>query len=179
MQGTGNKPPITVPAKGAYMAIDMERTCQYYGIESKRPSKFPLLTVKPQRLLCVIAEKEPSKLKESVEQLYAAYWQDDKDVTDVAILSQYLSSVLGDDKVKSFLGEINSQAVKDKLSANTKDAMDLGCFGAPWIAVKKAGDDSPFTKQDCYFGTDRFPMIAQNLNKPWLGPFPEQAKSRM
>jgi hypothetical protein len=46
-------------------------------------------------------------------------------------------------------------------------------FGAPTIVVH--------TKEgpELFFGSDRFPLIAQLLKEVWKGPFPEQKNSKL
>ena len=45
MKATGNKPPISVPAKGAYMGSDIQRWCNLYDVEVQPNPHFPVLTV--------------------------------------------------------------------------------------------------------------------------------------
>lgn len=50
---------------------------------------------------------------------------------------------------------------KDKLSSNTKEALDQGAFGAPWMWVTNAeGVCEPF------FGSDRFHFMWEFLGLP-------------
>lgn len=42
----GNKPPWTLPAKGAYSKFDSERACKYFGVpQIKTPDFFPILSI--------------------------------------------------------------------------------------------------------------------------------------
>jgi glutathione S-transferase kappa 1 len=51
---------------------------------------------------------------------------------------------------------------KDKLTANTKEALDLGAFGAPWMMVTNGqGVTEPF------FGSDRWHFIWEFLGLPY------------
>ena len=63
---------------------------------------------------------------------------------------------------------------KDKLTANTKEALDQGAFGAPWMWVTNGmGVSEPF------FGSDRFHFMWEFLGLPWqdLAILPKGAKA--
>lgn len=62
---------------------------------------------------------------------------------------------------------------KDRLTGNTKEALDQGAFGAPWMWVTNAkGVSEPF------FGSDRFHFMWEFLGLPWqdLAILPKGAK---
>ena len=44
--GTGNRPPITVPAKGVWMRQDLSRATKYLDISFQFPDTFPVNTLK-------------------------------------------------------------------------------------------------------------------------------------
>ena len=81
---------------------------------------------------------------------FEAYWGDDKDISQPAMLREICEKV-GVDADK-FLAQIEQQAIKDKLRANTQELIDRGGFGSPTMFV---GVD------DMYFGNDRMPLIRE------------------
>jgi 2-hydroxychromene-2-carboxylate isomerase len=90
--------------------------------------------------------------------VFEAYWGDDKDISQEAVLSDICKRV-GVDPVK-FLAGIGEQAIKDQLKANTDEVMTRGGFGSPTIFVDKT---------DMYFGNDRLPLIREALQRRKTG----------
>ena len=80
--------------------------------------------------------------------MFKAYWTDDKDISQLPVLSE-ICSALEIDAAKLF-ATIEQQSVKDTLRTNTQEAISRGGFGSPTIFV--GGDDM-------YFGNDRMPLI--------------------
>ena len=56
----------------------------------------------------------------------------------------------------------SSPAAKQGLVRNTQAAVDCGAFGAPWIVVDTADGE-----KHCYFGSDRFELIAHRHQLPY------------
>ena len=56
MQGSGNQPPATLPAKATYGMIDLNRSARYYGLEISMPSVFPTNTITCQRFLIAMQQ---------------------------------------------------------------------------------------------------------------------------
>lgn len=57
-------------------------------------------------------------------------------------------------QVDEILAKATEKEWKDRLLANTKDALEKGAFGAPWLWVRNGeGKEEPF------FGSDRFHFI--------------------
>jgi 2-hydroxychromene-2-carboxylate isomerase len=84
--------------------------------------------------------------------VFEAYWGDDKDVSQDAVLSEICTRVGADPQ--KFLAGIGEQAIKDQLKANTEEVVARGGFGSPTIFVDKT---------DIYFGNDRLPLIREAL----------------
>ena len=64
--------------------------------------------------------------------------------------------------VDAILAGATSQAAKDQLTAATKEAVDRGAYGAPWLWVTNdAGVGEPF------FGSDRFHFVYKFLGLPY------------
>jgi len=96
---------------------------------------------------CIVLEPE-GKLVPFARAVFKAYWIDDKDISQPAVLTDICEG-LGIDAA-ALLAAIEQQPVKDQLRANTQEAIDRGSFGSPTIFV--GGDDM-------YFGNDRMPLI--------------------
>lgn len=166
MNGSSNQPPATVPAKGAYMLRDLNRISSATGIPFRFPSKFPLLTIQPMRLLLVLQKHESDKYIQCIEKLYEEYWFHDKNIIEKEVLVESLAPILGSaEKVEKYLEMTGNKEVKDALLANTEKALEYGAFGAPTMVVKTAGSD----KEHLFFGSDRYELMANLLGKPYPG----------
>jgi 2-hydroxychromene-2-carboxylate isomerase len=136
-----------VPAKSAYTKKDQQDWARYLGLQMHyRPSVFPVNSVKAMRA-CIVLEPE-GKLVPFARATFKAYWTDDKDISQVPVLTEICTG-LGIDAEK-LLAAIDQQPVKDTLRTNTQEAIDRGSFGSPTIFV--GGDDM-------YFGNDRMPLV--------------------
>lgn len=149
MQAAGNKPPRTVPAKGRYLEMDIQRWTAAYGIPFKWGSLFPQRTVNALRV-AIVAGKQ-GKFHAVHEPLFKAVWVDDIDVSDEVVLTDIVSNAGMD--ASSVLEEIATDEIKDELRANTEEAVARGIFGAPTFFV---GDEM-------FFGNDRFDFIRAEL----------------
>jgi len=59
MKATGNQPPAVLPARGAYMAKDLARSFVHHHMPPFQfPTRFPLNTIKSQRLLTALSLEE-------------------------------------------------------------------------------------------------------------------------
>jgi len=136
-----------VPSKTAYSKKDQQDWARYLGLPMHyRPSVFPVNSVKAMRA-CIVLEPE-GKLVSFAGAAFKAYWIDDKDISQVPVLTD-ICAELGIDAGK-LLAATDQQPIKDTLRANTQEAIDRGSFGSPTIFV--GGDDM-------YFGNDRMPLI--------------------
>ncbi|WJR76040.1 2-hydroxychromene-2-carboxylate isomerase [Bradyrhizobium sp. NP1] len=134
-----------VPLKQRYMLKDLGDWARSAGLAIKMPpSVFPVNSVKAMRG-CILLGKEMVPFARAV---FEAYWGDDKDISQDAVLAGICEKV-GVDPKKFFDG-IGQQAIKDQLKANTDEVMARGGFGSPTIFVNKT---------DMYFGNDRLPLI--------------------
>ncbi|CBX94758.1 similar to 2-hydroxychromene-2-carboxylate isomerase [Plenodomus lingam JN3] len=150
----GNKPPWTLPAKGAYSSYDSARAKRYFGVPNvQTPSFFPILSLLPQRALGYIKEAHPDKFISVFLSIYAAMWQDGQDVSKPELLFQILHQHFSDAEVDRIMKSAKTAPYKQLLNDKTKEALDRGAFGCPWFIVRNAkGEEEPF------FGSDRRPI---------------------
>jgi 2-hydroxychromene-2-carboxylate isomerase len=142
-----------VPVKQRYAAKDLQDWARSAGLKIKMPpTVFPVNSVKAMRG-CIVLERE-SKLVDFARATFAAYWGDDKDISQDAVLADICAEI-GVDR-ESFFAGIAMPAIKDALKANTDELIHRGGFGSPTIFV--GGDDM-------YFGNDRLPLIAEALRR--------------
>lgn len=148
-KATGNAMPAHVAAKAKYMFDDLARWAEQYGVPFRFSSRFPLNTIKAMRL--VVAVEAEGKAGPLARALFDAMWVDDRDVTDDATL-RAAADAAGVDAAKA-LAAVETPAVKDRLRANTDEAVARGAFGAPAIFV---GDQ-------LFWGNDRLHHVERAL----------------
>lgn len=140
-----------VPVKQHYMRKDLGDWARSAGLRIKMPpSVFPVNSVKAMRGCLLLAPE--GKLVPFARAVFEAYWGDDKDISQDAVLAEICAN-LGIDRDRFFAG-IASQPIKDALKANTEEVMRRGGFGSPTIFVGA---------EDMYFGNDRLPLIREAL----------------
>lgn len=149
MKATGNRPPGTVPAKGAYLGRDLMRWAHRYGIEFRFPSAFPQNTLAALRLALVAQER--GDFEQLHQGLFNGMFVEDRDLSDPAVLGEILTG--SGLEAEDYLAAIEDEAIKDALKANTEEAISRGAFGAPTFFV---GDEM-------FFGNDRFDFIREAL----------------
>lgn len=147
----GNKPPWTLPAKGAYSKFDSARAKRYFGVPGvKVPSFFPILSLLPQRALVYIKEAYPQLYVPVFIYMYHEMWENGVDLSQPELLAKVLTAKLKEEDVKDILEKANTAPYKQRLNDNTKEALDRGAFGCPWFFVRNSkGAEEPF------FGSDR------------------------
>ena len=136
-----------VPAKQAYLRKDLMDWARYEGLDIRfPPSIFPVNSVKAMRACCWL--KPQGLLEPFADAVFRAYWTDDRDIAQDAVLADIATSVGVD--AAAMLAAISTPEIKAQLKANTDEAIGRGAFGSPTIIV--GGDD-------LYFGNDRLPLV--------------------
>lgn len=141
-KASNNIMPAANPLKGQYMFKDLKRLFAYYNEPFRFPSRFPMNSLHAMRCVTALpaADRPAASLK-----LFRAYWGEDRDLTDLAVLSE----LLGADVV----ARASDEGVKAELKETTESAATRGAFGAPTFFVGK----------DMYFGEDRIFLIEHAL----------------
>jgi 2-hydroxychromene-2-carboxylate isomerase len=138
-----------VPAKQAYLRKDLMDWARHDGLTIQfPPSVFPVNSVKAMRACCWL--KDSGRLLPFAEAVFQAYWTDDRDISQDAVLSdiacgQGLEADL-------LLAASGTPEIKAQLKANTDEVIARGGFGSPTVFV--GGDDM-------YFGRDRLPLVRE------------------
>ncbi|MEQ1880610.1 MAG: 2-hydroxychromene-2-carboxylate isomerase [Burkholderiales bacterium] len=144
---TGGVPLPSIPLKGDYHRRDMERTARLHGVPFKLPTKFPIASQSPARVVYWLEPQGLAKQEQAVLALYRAYMVEDKDISSPEV-SADVAATLGHDRQKA-LEAIGDPAMKERLKQETETAIQLGAFGSPHVIV----DGEPF------WGFDRFDQI--------------------
>lgn len=148
--GAPQTPGMSSPEKAAASLKDLERWSKKHQVPFRFPSRFPMNTLSALRvsLLCDELGLSPRAWAEAV---FRAYWVDDRDISDEAVLAELLRG-LGQD-ASAALERSRAPEVKDALRAATEAARARGIFGAPVCAV---GDE-------LFFGKDRLDFVEDAL----------------
>jgi 2-hydroxychromene-2-carboxylate isomerase len=150
-KATGNEMPARVPAKAAYMLKDLERWAHHYGVPFRFSSHFPANTLKAMRL--VVVGEQQGKAHEVVLSTFFAMWAEDQNLEDPAVLLE-VARAAGLDP-EAALAAIETQEVKDRVRANSEEAIARGVFGAPAFFV---GDE-------LFWGNDRLQFVEAALRR--------------
>jgi 2-hydroxychromene-2-carboxylate isomerase len=146
---TGNAMTASIPAKGKYMIADLKRWAEFYGIPLQWPSVFPLKSTPALR--AALAAEELGKLRELSRAFFHTYWVENQDPTQPEKIKE-LAGKLGLPAEK-ILARAEEQEIKDKLRANTAEAIQRGAFGAPTF----------FVGEEMFWGNDRIEMLERYL----------------
>jgi 2-hydroxychromene-2-carboxylate isomerase len=140
-QGLADSPFNLYAAKGRYMWRDLERTCEALGIPFQRPSEFPRNGLLAARVTCCF--DDAPWVGNFVRAVYRANFVVDTDIADPIVISSCIAGAGEDPEV--VLEQAQAPASKQKLREQTDEAMRIGIFGAPTVAV---GDE-------LFWGNDR------------------------
>jgi 2-hydroxychromene-2-carboxylate isomerase len=150
-QAAGNHSPMTVPAKGRYMMVDLERFAHRDGTPFSHNPFFPINTLTLMRGVVGLQMRDPARMRPYVDAVYRAIWVDGRDMNDPAVVAEVLQRAGFDPQ--SMLALAADAAVKDRLKAVTAEAVERGVFGAPTF----------FVDGHMYWGQDRLDFVQQAL----------------
>ena len=126
-KATGNASPITIPAKGKYMILELDRWARRYGVEIKMNPHFPFNTIRLMR--GAVAALRQERFAEYHPRMFRAVWSEGRNVGKEEALREMLES-WGIDPAS-----IDGDEIKNELRANTDQAVAGGAFGAPTFYV--------------------------------------------
>jgi len=151
-QATGNRSPVEVPAKGAYMLADLARFAERYGVTYRHNPHFPINTLMLMRGAVALQMHQPDRFGPYVDAVFKAMWVDGRDMNDPSVVGAVLHEAgLDAGKVVALCGQ---QDVKDRLKAVTQEAVERGVFGAPTM----------FVAGRMYWGQDRLDFVREALS---------------
>jgi 2-hydroxychromene-2-carboxylate isomerase len=149
-KATGNTSPVAIPAKGAYMGqYDLPRFSARYSVPLKFNPFFPINTLNLMR--GAIAAQQLGCFEQYADAVYDAVWVHEKNMGEVDIVTETLSSAGLD--ADAILSLSQDPDVKAQLIACTDEAVERGVFGAPTM----------FMDGQMYFGQDRLDFVEEAL----------------
>jgi 2-hydroxychromene-2-carboxylate isomerase len=149
----GTQPLTSVPLKGDYTKRDLPRSARYHGVEFRMPSKFPIATQAPARIVLWRKGIDPAGCAPLAKALYRAYFVADRDISDPDVSSD-VAAEAGFNR-ENARAAIDDPALKDALRRDVEGAIAAGVFGSPFVFV----DGEPF------WGIDRFDQIDRWLER--------------
>ncbi len=124
------------------------------GVPMNFPSPHhPAKSVAAMRCCCVL-EADQENLYAFATKAFDAYFREQRNLDDDAVLVE-IANEIGLDGA-SILAQSTEQPAKDRLRANTQEAIDRGSYGSPTIFIN--GDE-------LYFGNDQMPLIRMALKQ--------------
>jgi 2-hydroxychromene-2-carboxylate isomerase len=131
-----------IPNKLAYDRLEMQRFIATHGLTRFRFNPFfPVNTLKVMRGAC--AAQRIGCFARYVEVVFAAMWEEGRDMDDVEVIAATLTD--GGLDAQRIAALSQDAEVKNVLLHNTQSAHDRGAFGSP----------SFFTGDHLWFGKDR------------------------
>lgn len=150
-KATGNTSPMTVPAKGSYSLIDLERWAGHYGITFRMNPHFPINTLHLMRGATAMMMEGPQRLGAYLEAVWPAMFETPVNLGDPQVIGGALARAGFDPQ--AIMAAINDEAVKDRLKADTDEAVARGVFGAPTF----------FIGEEMFWGQDRLHFVERAL----------------
>ncbi|MCB2063562.1 MAG: 2-hydroxychromene-2-carboxylate isomerase [Novosphingobium sp.] len=124
----------------------------FAGVPMNFPSPHhPLRSVHAMRMCCALEQDQTTLLRFS-RAAFEAYFRDQRNLDDPAELIA-VANACGLDG-NSLAEATQTQEIKDRLRANTDEAIARGAFGSPTIFVDK---------EHMYFGNDQLPLVRARL----------------
>jgi 2-hydroxychromene-2-carboxylate isomerase len=120
------------------------------------PLKFPtehhpIKSVLAMRACCAL-ENEQDTLYAFSHGMFKAYFTHGRDIDDPSVVAD-VANTLGIDG-EHLVDRASEQVIKDRLRANTEEAIAKGAFGSPTMIVNE---------DRLYFGNDQLPLVRQAL----------------
>lgn len=148
---TGNRSPMeafaAVPAKLAYQQREMQRFAERHGLAAFRMNPFfPVNTL----MLMRGAVAADGMLDAYIEAMFRAMWEAGHKLDDPAVIARVIAEA---GLPAQLLEAAQSQGVKDRLMANTQEAVACGVFGIPSFTVGEA----------LFFGKDQLGEVEHML----------------
>jgi 2-hydroxychromene-2-carboxylate isomerase len=152
LKATGNASPMTVPAKGRYMATELRRWAARYSVPFK-PNPYPFLSNTLRLMRGAVATQKMGFFPLYHRAVYRAVWAEPQDLGDETILRRLLATA--GLPASELMTVAEHQDVKDSLRDNTEQAVARGVFGAPTF----------FVGNEMFWGNDRFDFVEEALHR--------------
>lgn len=151
-QATGNSSPATIPAKGQYSNVDLERWAKHFGVPIQQNPHFPINTLQLMRGAVGMQLRSDAELHRYLGAIFSAMFEHPRNLGDLNELAAVLQEA--DISPALMLELVQDDRVKQTLRKTTEEAVARGVFGAPTFFV---GDDM-------FWGQDRLHFVEAALS---------------
>jgi len=148
----GVKAPGLGPRKKQNYINDLRSWAELCGAEFSKDARNS--RPNPRLLMqAALVAKDEGKLREFHYPAYRARWAEARDIADGDVVRSLLAEAGLDGDAA--LARAQSDEIRNRLDADSRDAIDLGIFGAPTLLV---GDK-------LFWGNDRFELVRYYIQK--------------
>lgn len=150
-QATGNGSPATIPAKGRYSNVDLERWAKHFGVPIRQNPHFPINTLQLMRGAVGMQLRSDAEFHRYLAAIFSAMFEHPRNLGDL----QELAAVLEAAGISPalMLELVQDDRIKQTLRKTTEEAVARGVFGAPTFFV---GDEM-------FWGQDRLHFVEAAL----------------
>ena len=152
LKATGNASPMTVPAKGAYMAIELQRFAARHGVPFES-NPFPFRSNTLRLMRGAVASQRLGFFEAYHGAVFRAVWGEPVNLGEEETFRALLRRAAIDPE--KLCQAITEPETKEQLRHNTDEAVRRGVFGAPTFFV---GDEM-------FWGNDRLEWVAEALRR--------------
>ncbi|MCP1174792.1 2-hydroxychromene-2-carboxylate isomerase [Ralstonia chuxiongensis] len=151
-QATGNSSPATIPAKGRYSNVDLERWAKHFGVPIQQNPHFPINTLQLMRGAVGMQLRSDAEFHRYLAAIFSAMFEHPRNLGDL----QELAAVLEAAGISPalMLELVQDDRIKQTLRKTTEEAVARGVFGAPTFFV---GDEM-------FWGQDRLHFVEAALS---------------
>ena len=141
-KSSGQSPLVSQPMRGAYHLKDMQRAARRQNVPLVLPEGFPMATIAACRAFYWQEATDPRRAKDLAKALYRAAFAQGRNITTAEVVAEVGAEVNIDPA--ALQAGIALPAVKERVKAETDQAIARGIFGSPFILI----DDEPFWGND-------------------------------
>jgi 2-hydroxychromene-2-carboxylate isomerase len=146
----GVKPLEAAPSRVAWFRQDILDHAELHGLPIRYHPQYPLRNSRALRA-CLLAAGE-GRAEAFVSRVLKGYWSEEADITDLDQLARW-GEECGLDP-QAVREAAVSEIFKDRLEANTQEAITRGVFGVPTVD----------TGSKLYFGNDRLSLLDHHFS---------------
>jgi 2-hydroxychromene-2-carboxylate isomerase len=132
-KATGQSPLVDQPLRGPYHLHDMKRTARRLGLPFQLPEGFPLATMAAARAFYWADETSPLAAKKLALAALDACFANGINITKAETIAAIAAGI--GFNAEAVLAGIADPAIKEKLRAETENAIARGVFGSPFFIV--------------------------------------------
>ena len=150
----GVKPLEAAPARVAWFRQDIADFAELQGMPLRSHPQYPLRNSRALRT-CLLAADE-GRAEIFILRVLRGYWAEEADITDLDQLAAWGAECgFAPEEVRA---AAVSETFKDRIEANTQEAIARGVFGVPTVD----------TGNKLYFGNDRLDLLDHHLSRGTL-----------